>query len=176
MSTEPSGMPINGGLLTGLIAYGLVSAFVTGPVIGERTIDKSGWEPRCEADLHNQIMSTAPERAEVPRMDCMATFGMFVPDPKGFCKKHSDFRLDMPIIDKVFELENQAREKAIRRIEDKAARSSSRCSCATRMVLEEERVDFALYAGTARLVTPPSVRNLEGSLEATLSGPLCGGA
>jgi hypothetical protein len=72
----------------------------------------------------------------------------------------------------------QTRKRQIERMrEDRLRRSleeaGSKCACAVTHLIANKRWDFALAAGTARLVEPVSVTNFETSLTQSLRSPNC---
>ena len=65
------------------------------------------------------------------------------------------------------------RDAQQRRMEYAASLAGSRCECAVTTTLENRRVPLAIHAGSARLVTPPSIKLLESDLVASLNSPAC---
>jgi len=171
MPTDFNGLPFSGGIVIAGLIYAGASMLVTGPTIGERVIEKSNWAPRCERVLQEAIILENPAPVSAPRPDCGSLLGaLFGADGAELCGA-----LDGLINPIVGQIEAQERKLALanqKRIELAASQSSSRCSCAQVVVLEN-RVPWALYAGSFRLVTPSAVRNLDGQLMSALSSPVC---
>lgn len=163
-----------GGLVLGAIFYAGVSLVGTGPVIGDRMVERSGWPARCEALIKQEIMSRAPKTFVPPKIGCELTFGLFVHDPN-FCRRHSDFELKNPLIDMALDQQRRVVEAERARVEARASRAGPRCSCAKQMFLEERRVDLAILAGSARIITPPAVVDLDAALGHALRSPYCAG-
>ncbi|MCW2308837.1 hypothetical protein [Rhodobium gokarnense] len=69
--------------------------------------------------------------------------------------------------------QNAKRAVRKKRMDYAASRAGSRCDCAVTMTLEKRRTDFALYAGTLRLVVPRSVKSLQSELKSALNSPEC---
>jgi hypothetical protein len=171
MPTDFSGLPFSGGILLAGLIYAGASMLITGPTIGERVIEKSDWLPRCERVLQETIILENPAPVSTPRPDCSSLLGaLFGADGAEFCGAYSG--LLSPLTDQIERQERNLAEANQKRIELAASRSTSRCSCAENMALEN-RIPWALYAGSFRLVTPSAVRNLDGQLMSALSSPLC---
>ncbi|MFA6965231.1 hypothetical protein [Bosea sp. (in: a-proteobacteria)] len=170
MFTDILNLPITGSALWATGAYAALSLAVTGPLVAERTIEKSGWVQQCARQ--GRAAATPPISTPLPRIDCTTVLGA-VRGPEGaaFCARHGDV-LAMP-----FELLNALAARpadiARRRAEEQAAKAPAACGCAVAMVIETRRIDFALHAGTARLITPMPVRGLAGELDRARSSSAC---
>ena len=174
MFNEPGGMPIAGGVALAGLLYAGVSAFVTGPVIGERMADKHvGWDRVCPAQIRAQIQADDPPAPSVPRLDlCGMLFGVYGSDGAAYCDMHGD-HLNSPA-NQLIDRTNQQRQKAREWREDKAvSQAATRCECALTLTLERRRTDFALHAGSLRFVTPAPVRGLRTELATALNSPQC---
>lgn len=158
-------LPIGGGLLVGLLAYAGVSAFVTGPMIGSRMIEMSGWYENCPAALRAEAQAQTSPGQVIPRTDCASLIGSIMPELGALCHQYGNPDFGGPMSEMMREQERLRREAEERRLNAAASRSSSACSCAANVLLEEDRVAFALHAGSARLITPPEIASLENSLE-----------
>ncbi|MEZ5766181.1 MAG: hypothetical protein R3D69_19335 [Xanthobacteraceae bacterium] len=99
--------------------------------------------------------------------------GAFMPELGRICDQYGNPDLSMGAGDVLREKERQLREAEERRIADAAANSGSRCACAAAVFLEEQRIPLALYAGSARLITPAPIKNLRSELSAALNAPQC---
>ena len=166
-------LPIGGSLLVGILAYAGVAAFVTGPVIGARMIEKSGWYQSCSAALRAEIGAQASPGQVIPRMDCQSLLGGFMPELGALCREYGNPDFGGPMNGMMREQERLRREAEERRLSLAASRSDDACSCAANVLLEDDRTAFALHAGSARLITPPEVTSLESSLMRSLRGPSC---
>lgn len=172
MVTDNS-LPIGGSVLIGLLAYAGVSAFITGPMIGSRMIEQSGWHDSCPAAVVGQITRQAEPEQVIPRMDCQSLLGSFMPELGALCREYGNPDFGGPVTGMMREQERLRREAQTRRLNEAAAQSTTMCSCAANVLLEEDRTAFALHAGSARLITPPEVGALESSLVRALRSPAC---
>lgn len=173
MFQDAGNLPIAGGALVVVILYAGVSFFVTGPLVGERTIAKSDWPKICRSEIRAELELSHPASPALPRMDCSSIMGgFFGRDGQAWCNAYGgSFR--MPLAETLEAVEGQKRELQNRRIELAASRTATRCDCAASAVLETDRTSFALYAGSLRLVAPPAVKNLSPGLRSALSLPHC---
>ena len=175
MFGEGNNLPIGGGILLAAAAYAVISAFVTGPLVAERTIERGGWQAQCRADLNDRLL--AEESASVPdvlpNMDCNALMGLFGTDGRQICRGLESFGL--PGLDQIQAQQRRMQEARQRRLETAIGNVASRCACAAALTLETRRIPFAIYSGSARLITPAPVKNLTNELEASLRSPLCAG-
>lgn len=164
-------LPVTGGALLAGAAYAALSIFVTGPLVGERTIDKYGWPARCARQAAmGETEQDAP--SSVRTLECGGVLGLlYGREGKAFCERHGAV-LSLPF-DALGAMQDRQQAAARARAAEQAAASESRCSCAVATVLELRRVDLALYAGTARLVTPLSVRSLDAELARAAGSPAC---
>lgn len=166
-------LPVSGGVALPALVYAAVSLFVTGPLIGERMIAKSGWEAQCRDGLVRAM--EAERRAATPALsdlDCWSLFGsLFGAEGQRFCDRYGDFRL--PFIDQ-FEAQKRRAEKLARQALERAAdEAGSRCSCAIAKTLDEERVSLAIAAGSLRLVVPRGAADLKVGLQSALGSEQC---
>lgn len=173
MSYETAGLPIAGGIILAGVLYALVSAFVTGPMIGERMAAKTGWERQCPAQIRADIISKSPPAPKLPRLDCNMIFGLFGPDGEDYCRAYGRHFEDNPINRALDFSQDAARNVQKQRMEHAASMAETRCSCALVLTIERRRVDLALHAGSLRLITPASVRGLHGELTNALNMPRC---
>lgn len=169
MLPDSSGLPLGGGLVLGLAAYAAASLFVTGQVIGERMIERSDWAEQCRALVRADIEAQQPAVPPVPEVDCEKLTGgfggLFGVDMRAICK--------MPGVGDAFDAPRRLREAEAARISRAVAGAASRCDCAASLTLEEERIVFALHAGSVRLITPQPVKALEARLTRALHAPQC---
>ncbi|MEX0956375.1 MAG: hypothetical protein WDZ83_14340 [Rhizobiaceae bacterium] len=166
-------LPVTGGVALTALVYGAISLFVTGPLIGERMIAKSGWENQCRSGLVRAIESE--QRAAVPAipdLDCDALIApLFGSEGSRFCQRHGGFRL--PFADQLQAQKRRAEELARRTLEGAAAKAGSRCSCAIARTLTDERVSLAIAAASLRLVVPRAASDLNSGLQSALGSDQC---
>lgn len=143
-------LPLGGGLVLTAAGYAAISYLVTGPLIGERTIARSGWAQACPAALHaGAARATTP----TPRQNCRTIVGAMAQEFAPFC----DLLAVVPPV-----------EPAPRQ----TVSPQTRCACAASRTLDH-RTAWALYAGSARLVTPPTIKALDSTLTQALHAPPC---
>jgi len=168
---DPTSLPFTGGALAFGLLYAGVSLFITGPLVGERTIAKSGWAEQCEIAVLSGAESANPLFDDiVPGLDCDSLIApWFGEEGARFCQRHGG-EFALPFVEKFQDQQRRREEMRLRDVTDGAA---SRCACAISYALESDRIPLAIHAGTLRLVTPHSVKNLSGELGAALSTPQC---
>ena len=167
MSVDTSTLPISGGVLLATFCYAALSAFVFGPEIADREIARSDWRATCESNLEADLEATRrPDRLipQVPDLGGMlcsaypelAGLCMHIPDPNAAAR----------------EAERRARALEDERIRNAASGIGDRCSCAVAVYKETERLQLALYAGSARLIgNAPEDR--KAALMRALHSPTC---
>ena len=166
-------LPLSGGIIVAGFLYAGASLLVTGPVVGERLIEKSGWDKQCRAGIKADIVSRQPAASTAPRIDCSAILGSWMGrEGKAWCALYGNQLLG-PLGDQLDARQRQLKEANQRRLSNALSKSTSRCSCAAALALEESRVSFGLYAGSIRLVSPLAIKNLKSTLTAALNAPLC---
>ncbi|MCP4195973.1 MAG: hypothetical protein GY762_02390 [Proteobacteria bacterium] len=172
MTDFVNNLPLSGGVVVaGLIYVG--ASLMTGQIVGERLIKKSGWDNQCRAGIRADIVSRQPAQSFVPKIDCNSILGGWMGrEGKAWCAQYGE-KIINPLGDQLNARERQLREASKRRLTNALSKSSSRCSCAASLALESNRVSFALYTGSIRLVNPPAIKNLKGTLATALNNPLC---
>ena len=172
MPFDVNTLPGGGALIvTGLI-YAGVSAFVTGPVIGQRVIIKSGWAEQCKISLQAQISTKEPAPTFPPTIGCKSLFGWYGDQGAAFCRRYGD-RFKLPFMDQLAAHQRRLKQARERRLTMAASSAPTRCACAASLTLEKQRVSFAIYAGSIRLITPTPIKNLRAALTSALHSPLC---
>lgn len=166
-------LPISGGVVLAALLYAGVAWFVTGPIIGKRTVERSGWEQSCPSTLDAEIEARREPRRIIPRTDCMTLFGGWFREVDQLCREFGNPDIGGRTTELLREQEERRIEAQERWIAEAAARSGSRCSCAAATFVEEERVALAIHAGTARLVTPSAIERLHAGLTRSLHTPQC---
>lgn len=175
MFGDSGSLPITGGALLAAALYAGVSLFITGPLVGERMAAKMDWAGQCAGNIRAEVQAQeSGTSATLPRFGCNETFGLLHGDAgMRFCQKHGHYFDDNPINRALDRLERAKREAQQKRMEYAASRAGSRCDCAVTTTLESRRIPLAIYAGTARLVTPPSIKLLASDLATSLNTPAC---
>lgn len=171
MLPDTSSSILSGGLALSILAYGLFSAFVSGPEILTREAQKIGWQNQCERLVVAELRQSQPQPEFQPQVDYRGVM-------RGIFGRDADPLLRL--MEPLGQIADQAQEHARNvermneaRLRQKAQAAGSRCGCAVTM-LSEERVALGLYAGSGRLVTPPLFKNLNAELQASLRSARCG--
>jgi hypothetical protein len=174
MFGENGSLPITGGVLLAAALYAGISLFVTGPLVGERMVAKLDWGAQCARQIRAEVEAIEPPILSTPKLGCNEMFGfMFGAEGAQFCNRHGNMFSDNPVNRMMEGADNAQREAQQRRMDYAASRAGSRCECAVTTTLETRRTSFALLAGSARLITPPSIRLLESDLVSSLNTPAC---
>lgn len=168
---------IGGSLLLVSVAYAALSVWGTGQVVAERTLQKSGLIQQCERGLVQSVKRDTPELQSVPpKLKCNDLTNIIIGDGFGsnpYCK-FVDILLDQSPARQI-EVKNRRLVAAYKeRVANAAANAGSKCACASHVV-QSERVPWAIYAGSWRIVKPAELNNLDAKLSAALNSPLCGG-
>jgi len=177
MFGDSTNLPIGGGIILSALLYGAISVFVTGPLVAERTIERGDWQAQCRANLKDALVTD--ERASdplpnvLPNLDCNSLLGMFGTEGRQICRRYGNPGFKLPGMDQLEARQKQMREIRRRRLEAAIGNLASRCHCAASLIMENRRIPFAIYAGSARLIAPAPVKNLAHELEASLRSPLC---
>lgn len=167
MSFDTQGLPLGGGVVIGVIAYGLLSLFITGPMVANRTIEKSEWEASCTANLSNAVRRDHQEQMLPEMFNCRAIARKFDPASQELCGLFD--MLTAPV---------EAERRRLQRFAEERAKNAlsgvgSTCSCAVTLAIEEERMSFALHAGSLRTITPEPVSRLNATLDTAVRSPKC---
>ena len=163
--------PVSGGSVTAWAAvYAAISLYVTGPLVGERTIERLGWMEGCTRALTHQAAASAP-KTTTP-LTCQTLLGWMGDEAQSFCQQYGNPAL--PDMSGLAGLAKQRGADAERWLGLRET-SGSRCRCAINLTLSRERTAFALYAGSARMIAPAPVRTLSQALETSLNSAACAG-
>jgi hypothetical protein len=174
MFGENGSLPVTGSVFLAVLLYALVSLFVTGPLVGERMIARMDWPAQCAAHIRAGVEAGQSPVSTMPRVGCNEMFGfLFGAEGMQFCARHGESFENNPINRALDAAETAKREAQQKRLDYAASRAGSQCECAVTTTLENRRVPLAIHAGSARLVTPPSIKLLESDLITSLNGPAC---
>ena len=165
--------PTVGGVSGSLLVYALLSGFVTGPLVGWRTIENSGWHAQCRQVMATEAEISRPATPAMPKLDCNSLMGLFGEEGNAICREYGNWSL--PFADQIIAERSRIEALQNKRFEIAAAQSGTRCDCAAAVMTEEHRLVWGLHAGSIRIVTPPSVRNLQSGLVSALRSPWCSG-
>lgn len=160
------------GLALSALIYVGASMYVTGPLVMERTIEKSGWVSQCERRLQDDMRRSQAPAPSVPSIDCRSVLDAMGPEMRRMLEVLGG-NAACQIIDQKKRQQELIEDLKQQRFEASLSGAESRCRCAVSGLIEQKRSAFALYAGSARIVTPSAVRSLSSELEATLHAPAC---
>ncbi|MFN3171248.1 MAG: hypothetical protein ACE37E_11205 [Hyphomicrobiales bacterium] len=177
---EAGGLAL-GGIGLAVVAYAAFSVFVSGPELGQRTINLvHDWPRICQQGIEARAQPQEAPEISMPNINvCRMIFGIYGSDGQAYCDMHghyfdsgaSDF---LGTLGDIADALDAPRRTLEQELQDQAiADAPDRCSCATNQVLTNNRYAFAWFAGSARLITPPSIDNLQSELRAALSSPQC---
>jgi len=173
MSFDTSNLPISGGVILAVALYAGVSFIGTGQVIAKRTIENSDWGAMCQSTLQAEISTRREPATIIPRTDCNSLLGGLMPELGALCNQYGNPDLSGGTTSMLREQERQRREAEDRRIALAASQTGSRCDCAV-SVVTQDRLNWAIFAGSARLISPPAVTdNLNSELTRALNSPYC---
>lgn len=163
-------LPIPAGALVAGAVWAGVSVLALGPLVAERTIDRSGWAIFCELNLRTVIIEQMPQRQTSQLRPCEESAGQFGQLGRDFCDLGGDILIDLLTIDPTAGAREAARRAAEERLNRLAEQASSRCSCAASQVAAD-RVSWGLHSGSARLLGGPD--DLQANLMHALQAPHC---
>jgi len=168
MSVDASTLPISGGVLLFTVGYAALSALVFGPEISDREIARSSWPTTCETALRTNLEATRRPNRSIPQVpDLGGMLCSVYPELQGLCMQIPNPNAAAR------EAEMRLRQAEEERLRNAARGIGDRCSCAVAVYTESERLDLALYAGSARLITPNVIENREAALMRALRSPTC---
>ncbi len=170
---SPESLPVAGGTFLAGLLYAGVSMFITGPMIGERMVERLEWGSQCARYIEAEHADAEAPVSVAPKIDCNSIFMIFGREGEEFCAVHGDTIDNNPISKSIEAAENAKRELQSKRMELAAERADSRCDCAVSTTLEQRRVQFAVFAASARAIEPTSVRMLESDLVTSLNSAPC---
>lgn len=166
-------LPFGGSVTIAGVIYVGTSLLVSGPFIGERMIELSGWDKQCQSIIHSELTANQPAPSFSPQISCNSILGMWMGSQgKAWCARYGD-RLINPLGDQLNAQRRRVEELNRRRLSNAVSKTTSRCSCAANLALETNRTAFALHAGSIRLVNPSAVKHLQSTLVTALNAPLC---
>ncbi len=171
MSFETSALPISGGVLVAGFIYAGASLFILGPLVAERTIEASDWSQQCQAGLQAEIEATRTPEKIIPQMDCRSTLGSFLPELAKICDQYGNPDFGGPASSLLRQQEKVRRAAEEKRLALTASQSTSRCDCAANVVAQDR--NWAIHAGSLRLISPPQVTRLSSELSRALQSSHC---
>lgn len=163
-------LPVSGGVIAAGLTSAALFGFVLGPLVAERSIQNSGWNEICVADLRKTTSVELPRSEPAPSVNCKDLMGVFGQDADQLCNLGGNAFFDLLTLDPLAGQKEQARRWEAARISRIAELAPSRCSCASSLVASE-RLDWGLYAGSARLIGGPG--DLNAKLTKALHSPAC---
>ncbi len=123
-----------GGMFVAVTAYAAFSYCASGPLIGDRTVQKSEWSLTCQQALGREAKAQIPPPDFVPRLDCNGLLGLFGAEGREVCRRHGNPSL--PFLDQALEQKRRLDDFQRQRLEAATASTTSRCDCARAHMLE----------------------------------------
>lgn len=176
MPIDFSNFPISPSVFLGVGVYAIINVFGVGSFVNDREMAKMNWPAICEANLQAEISARREPSlvTVIPELDCQSTFGLlFGRDGQDLCRNYGNFEIPIPGANALREQERRAREAEDRRIERAASQAGSRCECASAVYQAEQIIPLAIYSGSARMIIPSQVRNVQSELTRALRSPQC---
>ena len=175
MSFNQLDIPISGGSVLAIGIYAALSYFLTSQIVGERTIERSGWLLQCERSVISTIRNDTPDlKTTVQVPDCESIMGLFAGrDSRGLCDKIG-FVFKNPVATQIEQQNRRLNKIYHNKVVRSAMRANSQCKCAINVTLEN-RLPWSMYAGSMRLIKPSPVANFEAELTRALSSQYCRG-
>ncbi len=174
MSLDQFTPPISGALFVVVAGYTALSLIVTGPIISKRVTERSGWLQICERSVVQAAKRKQPKlQSAPPKINCNKIVGVFSGsrDGEAFCNA-AGFLFENPLISQIEDQNRRLRESYNDRVAKAAASAGSRCACSAR-IIQQDRVPWAVYAGSLRLIKMPEIDNLNARLNAALLSAVC---
>ncbi|WP_299971487.1 hypothetical protein [uncultured Roseobacter sp.] len=169
---DVANLPGGGSLLLSVVAYAGLS-YLGGQEMAERQIDKSGWYEACEHSILDDIDSRRKPVEILPEMRCDDTLGWLGRDVLALCHQFNNPDFNAPARRQEEAFNRRRQELEDRRLGRLASKAGTQCSCAANVFKAENALSLSVYAGTARLITPPEVESLQQSLNVSLGTPQC---
>ncbi len=163
----------SGALIAGLI-YAGTSMYVTGPLVTQRLVEKSGWLARCERNIKQEIGTSQSMSPALPQIDCGAILRNLDPAMRRLIETFGG-GVACQMADAKRRQQEALAEFKRQRLRNIASLAGSRCQCAVSTLTDTKRLSVGLYAGSARLIQPGIIRNLDGELTVALHGAYCAG-
>ncbi len=163
-------LPIPAGALVAGALWAGVSVLALGPLVADRTIDRSSWAEFCERNLRAAIVRQIPQPESSPTVSCDDTIGAVGQFGRDFCEMGGDVLIDLLTIDPTAGARNAARQAEENRLRRLAEAAPSRCACAASAVASDWQT-WGLHAGSARFLGGPD--DLQADLMQALQSPRC---
>jgi len=170
---DSNNLPISGGvLMTGLL-YVATSVFITGPLVAQRTIEYENSHQMCVAQIQKQLPETQPETNGLPDIDCGILSKALSPELGQLCNAYEDSPLGQLIDSVMGGVSAQKEMLRAKRLQAIANKTKNQCKCAISIATRETY--WSIYAGSARLITPPEVSALPSTIYKAAQSPYCRG-
>lgn len=172
MSIDISSLPVSGGLLVAGALWAGVSAFALGPLVAERSAAQMDFEEHCQKSVVQNIYTNSLLPSVQPKISCNQVFGHM---PSEYRQLMDAFGMGAACntLDQMNAQKQRIEDLKQQRVQAATDQAGSRCSCAISHFTQTNRGSLALYAGSARLITPSSVTDLQTSLMASANSEVC---
>lgn len=171
MSIDTSTLPVSGGVLLAAGVFAGACYFALGPLIATRTIEKSNWNQVCRVGIAASIEAKRSPKKIIPRTDCRSLMGGFFPELGQLCDQYGNPDFGGGMSKLMREQESRRQEVEQKRLAQLAHQSTNQCDCAASVVARHR--DWVIHAGSLRLISPPSVQNLNAALTSALNTTPC---
>lgn len=163
---------LGGGVVIAGLIYAGASLYVTAPLVTQRIVEKSGWLAQCERSLLSEIETHRSSSSGLPPIDCQSLMRTLDPAMRQMIDAFGG-GVACQMIDAKRHQQEAIERLRQQRMQSVADRAGSRCHCAVSSLIETKRLSLGLYAGSARLLEPALIKNLDGELTGALHAPHC---
>lgn len=162
-----------GGIIIAALLYAGACLYITGPLVAERMAEKSGWLKSCARQLKSDLQDRADLQAQTaPQLECGALLGGLSPQLRGFIEMYGG-RAACRMLEEKNRISRRALNLQEKRISAALNHADARCACALGTFIDTHRSELAIYAASARLITPGVISNMNGQLHSALGAPAC---
>lgn len=172
MPIDLSNIGVGGGFVAACALYAGAS-LLGGQVIAERMIARSDWQLRCEAGIVEAIPLPARPTNRIPARTCGDVMSIFGAEATQLCGPFIGYDFNSQARRAEDEVYSQQRRLAEARRDQAAQSAGSQCGCAVDVHLSDRAVAYAVLAGTARLISLPTIDDPEQGLQQALSSSTC---
>lgn len=178
---DMNAIPISKGVVAAALVWAGTSAFVLGPLVSAREIERSNWREACMGSLATEIDARRPVQSTVPEFGCR-DIGDVMDGLMGsgigqsLCTDVIDGVINHTLdlarkIDPGLQARDAARALADQQLDRATELAPTRCRCASNVVASD-RLRWGIYAGSGRLLGKGS-DSLTSDLTQALYRPAC---
>ena len=163
-------LPVSGGVIVAGIGWMVISGTLLGPLVADRSIEKSGWHQICERKIKQSLIDQRPQKQSTPKIECGSVMKIFGRGADQFCHQGGNELFELMTIDPLAGQKESLRQQKAQRLERLAELAPTQCSCAA-AVVKDDRLGWGPFTGTARIAGGPD--NLNADLTRALYSPAC---